>query len=329
MNKSLKILLGLAAVAAAIVFALMYAKGNTVFNKEKKVRAYFPNVEGLIEATPLLLNGFKIGEVTKIGLTGDSADYKVIVTFLLTEDVKIPEKSKVKIVSMDLLQNKGVELILSNETKPMADNELLEGITEESFKDKINQQIAPLKTKADSLIASVDSAMSIFNEIKASSLQRNMVASFESIKKSITVLKQTSGKVDTLMGPEGSAIKGIMKHVNSVSSNLTLNKPLITKITTNMDKIVDADAKRMVKTTMNEVNKAMADAATLMKELNEGKGTAGKAMKTKQVQDNLAKANKQLDLLIKEAIANPDKFIHVSIFAPKKTPPAPDSLLTD
>ncbi|MDP2386843.1 MAG: MlaD family protein [Bacteroidota bacterium] len=326
MKKTAKIVLGSVATIGILLFAFLYTKGSTVLNKEKKLKAYFTNVEGLIESTPLLLKGFPVGKISEIELNGDSAGYQVMVTFLMTTDIRIPEKSGVKIISSDLLGTKAVELIMSEEVNQMAENEILIGFTEESFKDKINKEIAPIRTKADSLIASVDSAMSIFKEIKASSLQKNVIASFESIKKSIIVLKQTSGKVDTIVGYDNSAIKLILTKVNSISSNLTKNADALLRITENYDKIVDAEAKNMVSKTMNEVNKAIADAGNATAYVNSGKGTIGKAIKTKAVQDNLDKANKALNLLLKEALANPDRFIHVSIFAPKKTPIKADSL---
>ena len=326
MKKAAKIVLGIIATVGILLFAFLYTKGSTVLNKEKKLRVYFTNVEGLIESTPLLLKGFPVGKITEIELNGDSTAYRVMVTFLMTTDIRIPEKSSVKIISSDLLQNKAVELIMSDEVKQMAENEVLNGFTEESFKDKISKEIAPIKSKADSLLASVDSAMSIFRQIKASSMQKNVIASFESIKKSIIVLKQTSGKVDTIVGGDNSAIKLIMTKVNSISANLTKNKETIAQITGNFDKIVDAEAKSMVSKTMNEVNKAIIDAGNVTAYVNSGKGTVGKAIKTKAVQDNLDKANKALDLLLKEVKANPDRFIHVSIFAPKKTQKSADSV---
>ncbi len=326
MKKAAKIVLGIVAVISIVVFAILYTKGNTVLNKEKKIRVYFPNVEGLIESTPLLLKGFPVGKITEIELSNDSAISKIIVTFLMTTDLRVPTGSTAKIISSDLLGTKAVELIMSEDQKEMAEKEVLNGFTEESFKDKISKEIAPIKSKADSLLASVDSAMSIFRQIKASSMQKNVIASFESIKKSIVVLKQTSGKVDTIVGADNSAIKLIMIKVNSISANLTNNKQTIANITGNFDKIVDLEAKNMVSKTMNEVNKAIADAGNITAYMTSGKGTVGKAIKTKEVQDNLDKANKALDLLLKEVKANPDRFIHVSIFAPKKTPVSADSV---
>lgn len=326
MKKAAKIVLGIVAAIGILTFAILYTKGNTVINNEKKVRIYFPNVEGLIESTPLLLKGFPVGKVTEIELKGDSATYKVMVTFLMTTDIRIPEKSTAKIISSDLLQTKAVELIMSEELKPMADDEILEGFTEETFKDKISKEMAPIKSKADSLLASVDSAMSIFRQIKASSVQKNVVASFESIRKSIVVLRQTSGKVDTIVGYDNSAIKSILTKVNSISGNLTKNTDALLRITGNYDKIVDAEAKAMVSKTMAEVNKALADAGDVVAYINSGKGTTGKVIKTRSVQDNLDKASQSLNALLKEALANPDRFIHVSIFAPKKTPINADSV---
>lgn len=326
MNKAVKIILGIVTAIGILIFVFLYTKGSTAINNEKKVRIYFPNVEGLIESTPLLLKGFPVGKVTEIELRGDSADYKVMVTFLMTTDIRIPEKSIAKIISSDLLGTKAVELIMSEETKTMADNDVLEGFTEESFKDKVSKQISPIKTKADSLLASVDSAMSIFKEIKASSVQKNVVASFESIRKSIVVLRQTSGKVDTIVGYDNSAIKSILTKVNSISGNLTKNTDALLRITGNYDKIVDTEAKTMVSKTMTEVNKALADAGDFVAYINSGKGTTGKAVKTRSVQDNLDKASRSLNVLLKEALANPDRFIHVSIFAPKKAPISADSV---
>lgn len=136
-------------------------QGRTPLNNERKIKILFPDIEGLIEASPLLLNGYKIGEVTGISLKEDTAAYKVLVTFTLTENIRIPEGSNAVIFSQDLLNNKAVNLILSDSVQLMKNNEVLIGYTEEGFTDKIKKEIQPLKDKANNLYASIDSARGI------------------------------------------------------------------------------------------------------------------------------------------------------------------------
>jgi phospholipid/cholesterol/gamma-HCH transport system substrate-binding protein len=326
-KKGLKIGIGIAAACGLLVFIFMYTRGNTALNKEKELRVIFPSVDGLIEASPLLLNGFRVGEVKKIDLRSlDSGKFELMVYFKLSTDLKIPEKSHARIISSDLLGTKAVELIFSNGQNLMADNEVLVGITEETFKEKIDKELAPLKGKVSNVASSFDSVSAIFKEIKGTNVKQALSASFRSINKSITALKLTTSKVDTLMDPDKSAVKGIMLHVNSIKDNLTKNKPAIDKMTSNFDNLIDQPTKDRVKNAIASVNSSIAEAKSAVAYIQSGKGTAGKFMNTKAIQDNLDKANKNMDVLLKEMLRNPDRFFKVSVFAPKKAPVPSDSL---
>jgi phospholipid/cholesterol/gamma-HCH transport system substrate-binding protein len=198
-KKGIKIAIGVVLLGVILVFLFLYSTGDTALNKERRIHVLFPNVEGLIEASPLLLNGFRVGEVKRIDLKPDTSGYKPLVTFVLTSNVTIPKNSTARIVSADLF-NKGVELMLSDEKTPIADTDTLTGYTEESFGDKISKEMDPLKTKAKRLASSFDSISVIFGEIKAAKPGESLKASFRHINKSIAAFKQIKVKVDTLMG---------------------------------------------------------------------------------------------------------------------------------
>jgi phospholipid/cholesterol/gamma-HCH transport system substrate-binding protein len=323
-KKGIKIVLGIVAVGAILVFLFLYSTGDTALNKERKIHVLFPNVEGLIEASPLLVNGFRVGEVKRIDPVKDTSGYKMLVTFVITsKTINIPKNSTARIVSSDLF-NKGVELML-NDTNVLISDKLdtLEGFTEETFKDKINKELSPLKEKAARLSSSFDSIKVFFNEIKMANAEQNLKASFKRINKSITALKLSKGKMDSLTDPDKTAIKAIMQKVNSISANITNNQPLLNRMKANFNNIYDAETKARITQIMQDVGDAMAGAKDLVASMNSGKGTAGKAMNTKGIQDNLTKADNDLDVLLKEMIRNPDRFFKVSWIAPKKVPYKP------
>lgn len=315
-------------VLGSAVFLFMYLKGNTPLNNQKKIHAVFNDVEGLIEATPLLVNGYRVGEVEKIGLSqDDSSGYRVVVTFSLNSEMQIPDDSKMKIVSMDLLGNKGVELITGESQVFVSYGDTLSGTEEESFKEKISEQLDPLTAKAKNLMSSIDSAKAIYDEIKSTNLQGNLKASMASIKKSINVLKHTTSQVDTIVGPDYSAVKSIVNHVNAISASMEKNKPLLDKIIANFNNINDVPTKEKIKDIMSRIDKATGEAKEIVSYIQSGKGTTGKFLNPIEIDKNVAKAEKDFDLLMKDAMKNPDRYFRVSIFAPKKKPAAPDSVL--
>jgi phospholipid/cholesterol/gamma-HCH transport system substrate-binding protein len=326
-KKGIKIAIGIVLLGAVLVFLFLYSTGDTALNKERKIHVVFSNVEGLIEASPLLINGFKVGEVKRIDPVKDSASYKMLVTFVLTsKTINIPKNSTARIVSADLF-NKGVELMLYDTSVLISDQlDTLEGFTEETFKDKISKELSPLKTKAARLTSSFDSIKVFFNEIKVAQAEQNLKASFHRINKSILTLKQTKVNMGSMSGANKTAIKDILLKVNSITTNIASNQPLLNKLQANFKNIYDAETKARVTQIMNEVSTALAEAKSITTYINEGKGTAGQALNTKHIQDNLAKADKDFDVLLKEMIRNPDRFFKVSVFAPKKKPVPPDSV---
>lgn len=298
----------------------MYFRGKTFLNNERNIKILFPNTEGLIEASPLLLNGFKVGVVTKINLKKDTSGYLLVATFKLTKDIKIPKNSTANIISSDLLGTKAVDLIFSEQQNLIADNDTLIGFTEKGFKDKISDNIEPLKDKANNLISSFDTVAAIYKSFNKKSIQQNLTASIESIKKSINVLKRTVNNVDTLMGPDKSAFTAIMKNVDGIKSNLEKNKSTIDHLTKNVNELKSDEVKQKVTSVMDNTKTAINKADKLMTYLKSGNGTLAKAMQPDSVKMNLDDAKRDLDLLLKDLKANPDKYFHASIFAPKKKP---------
>ncbi len=317
-TKELKIGVVVTAAIGLFIWGFNFLKGSNLFSHKYELYAVYPQIDGLIEANPLLINGFKVGQINKISLTQDAnGKYAVLVKFLLTEDVKIPKHSIAKSISADLLGSKAVEIIYSNEIEFVQSGDTLIAQSEEGIKTTVTKQLAPLQKKAEGLISSMDSVMIVVSGILNTKTRDNVDKSFESIKKAIQSLEQTAYKLDDLMATEKAKISQIMTKLNNLATVLDNNKDDINKIIKNFASLSDSLANSQLKSAVNNANQSLAELKDIMHDINNGKGTVGKLIKNDSLYTNLNKASADLDKLLIDLKARPGRYIHINVFGSK------------
>lgn len=317
-SKELKIGLVVTSAIGFFIWGINFLKGRDLFSHKYELYAIYPKIDGLIEANPLLVNGFKVGQINKISLIKDNkGQYGVLVKFLLTEDVQIPKHSIAKAVSSDLLGSKAVEIIYSNETEFVQSGDTLIAETEEGLKTTVSKQLQPLQQKIEGLLSSVDSVMTIVEVVLNDKTRENLSKSFESIKKAIESLEQTAYKMDDLVASEKAKISSILTKLNSLAGMLEQNTGKIDNIIGNFSTLSDSLAKSNLKSAIDEADKTLAELNKLVAQINSGQGTLGKLVKNDSLYNNLNKASDDLDKLMKDLRINPERYIHFSVFGRK------------
>lgn len=317
-SKELKIGVVVILAIAAFVWGLSFLKGTNLFSRKYYLYAIYPKIEGLIPSSPLMISGLKIGQVNSIDLVQRDGQPKVLVTFLLTEDVKIPKGSKAKAYSADLMGTKAVEIIFNDSTTEFVNSgDTLISDSEANLQQSVNAQIAPLKAKTESLIGSIDSAVTVVTTILNPRTRENLDKSFESVRKAIITLEQTAYKLDDLVGSEKAKISSILTHLNGITANLDKNGQRIDNIIGNLHNLSDSLAKAQLAEAINNTNKSMKELNTLLAGINAGQGTLGKLAKNDTLYFNLNKSVIDLDKLLKDLRYNPDRYIHFSVFGRK------------
>jgi phospholipid/cholesterol/gamma-HCH transport system substrate-binding protein len=316
-KKEVKVGIVVILAIALFVYGFNFLKGHNIFNPERKLYAVYPKIDGLIEANPLLLNGFKIGQVNKIELISADKSNKILVTFILNSDVKIPVNSIAKIFSSDLLGSKAVEVISSEQLVYVNNGDTLLSQSDDDLKTSVNKQIQPLQRKAEDLISSIDSVMTVVKEVLNANVRQNLISSFESIKNTIIALERTTYQVDTLMGTERYAIASIIQKTNSIVANIENNNEKITQAINNFNSISDSLARANLKKTVEETNIALAGVNKIINQINSGQGTAGKLINSDSLYKSLSKSSEDLDKLLKDLRINPERYVHISVFGRK------------
>ncbi len=324
MKISKEVKTGIVAVVtiAIVIYGFNFLSGKDILRPHSYIYCVYEKADGLIDASPVLVNGIKVGSVHKTNLIKYGNGYRVLATLIMTEKINIPKKSYAKLVSLDLLGSKAVSIVFSNSKEYIKNNDTLLADYEDDLKTAVDKRIAPLQKKAENLISSIDSVMQVVQEVLNANVRQSLTASFESIKATLKNLQHASSGLDTLMTTQSSKVSLILTKVQSLASNLEKNNEKITNILNNFSNISDSLAKSNIKTTIDHANLAITQANTLLEGINNGKGTLGKFVKNDSVYNNLNRASNDLDLLLADLREHPKRYVSISVFGKKdKTKP--------
>lgn len=317
-SKEFKIGLVVVCAIAAFIWGVSFLKGSNLFTEKYYLYAIYPKIDNLIPANPVQINGYKIGQINKISLIDRHGKKEVLVKFLLSEDISIPLNSIARAVSADLLGTKAVEIVMGDSTVLANNGDTLRAETEQGLKESFNKQIAPLQAKAENLIGSIDSAMTLFNMVLNTKTRANIDQTFESVRKAILSLEQTAYKVDDLVASEKPKMSSILNNLSGITQNLNKNEQKITNALTNFSNLSDSLSKARLSSAVNNADNTLRELNSLMAKINQGQGTLGKLAKNDSLYNNLNKSAEDLDKLLKDLKENPKRYVHFSIFGRKE-----------
>lgn len=300
-----------------LILGYNFLKGRELFTNPKVYYALYDNISGLAKNSPVQINGLKVGQVNNLMLLQGSYP-KILATLAINEKIKIPQKSIAQIVSSDILGTRSIEIILGKDTLYHQENDTLLSEIELSLMESVNQQVLPVKKKAEDLLASIDSMVTMIKYVFNENARKNIEASFESINKSLISFQSASIKLDSLVSDERTRLERIFVNIESISSNLRLNNEKITNIIDNVSAISDSVAKSELTSTISKASIAFSEAAVTIDKINRGEGSLGLLLKDENLYNNLSTSAADLDKLLKDINDNPNRYVHFSIFGKAK-----------
>ncbi len=305
-SKEAKVGIVTALAIACFIYGFNFLKGKNLFSTQRKFYAVYTNIDGLVEANPIMINGFIVGMVGDIELV---AKDRVVVTLTMKDDIEIPENSVAKVVSSGILGSKAIELGLGNGTVYAESGDTLASAQEDDLKSSVNKIIAPLQKKAVDLISSIDSVMTVVQLVFNESARENLAKSFENIKNTLGSLETTSYRLDTMVISEKVKISSILTKINVLATTLANNSDKLDNVIKNFSSISDSLAKANITSTINNTNIALTQASEIMAKINKGEGTMGLLVNDSTLYNNLNKSSVQLEKLLKDVRINPKRYI--------------------
>jgi phospholipid/cholesterol/gamma-HCH transport system substrate-binding protein len=299
------------------IISVNFIKGKDIFNRNRTFYAVYDATSGIQEAASVTVSGLEVGKVTDMRfLTKNSK--KVLIELTISNKVFIPSKSVARITSLDLLGTKNIEIVFSDSKTEAVDGDTLVGGSQLSLQEEVNRQVAPIKLKAENLLSSLDTMVTVLHSVFNAETRKNITASFLNIRSTLSNLENTTYNLDTLVYGQKKRLERIMFNVESITENFRKNDENISNILTNFSLLSDTLAKANLAGTLKNVNNVLSRVDAITTKINNGEGTIGMLVNDQKLYDNLNKSATQLNALIEDMKINPYRYVNISVFPPSK-----------
>ena len=302
LSKELRIGMLVVISIVVLVWGINYLKGSNLFDSSRTLYALYGNIGGLQEGSSITVNGFKVGVVKKISLLTDK-NYSLLVALSIEDNINIPSNSVSKIVNEDIMGSKGISLVLGDSNINAEQGDTLASDMDRSLKEEVNKQILPLKNKAEQLIGSIDSIVTVITSVLSKDARESLTKSLVSLDNTFTTMSQTMTKVNKIVDQNDERISSIIK-------NLEANNDEITNILKNFSELSDDIAKSNIKTTLASLNE-------ISKKISDSEGSLGMFINDKDLYLNMEKSSKELAALIKDIKLHPKRYVSFSVLGGK------------
>jgi len=319
---------------ALLLWGLNFLQGKNIFKKDIVYYTVYKKIEGLTVSAPVLISGLGVGQVRHISFMPDNSS-RVLVKFALETKLQVPKNSVAEIFSSDLMGTKAIRIILGNSMEYLKSGDTLESNIEGDLKDQVSMEMLPLKNKAEKMMGSIDSVLSVIRFIFNAQNQNNLSKSFASIKTALDNLEYTTFLLDTMMMNERSKISTIFTNLKSITSNLNnmvkmLNSKSddLERTITNVASITDSLRAANLAHTVRKADEAITAFSKIITKINKGQGTLGLLLYDEDLYNNLNASAANMNALLKDVQKNPKKYVQFSAFGSNKTNSKVDTIPT-
>lgn len=315
-QKEVKIGITVVAAVFFLIWGIFYLKGRNIFASNRTFFAVYTDVGGLVVASPVYVNGLKVGQVSSIEI--DKKNFKnIIVGFAIdNDDIQIPDNSKANFVSADLF-NKAIYLVMGDSKKLLATGDTLISERQLSLQENIYREMAPLKEKTQQLIGSIDSIIDIVSGVMGRN-SGELDESFKGVRRAILKFENTAINLDELIANERVRISNILSKVDNIATTVSTNSPKIVKTLDNLAKISDSLANSDLSGTINKAQSTMDELSKITTKINNGEGTLGALVKSDSLFNALVKTNDEIQRLVENMKEHPYRYVHLSVFGKRE-----------
>lgn len=302
----------LVVITLAILFwGLSYLKGNDVFKRSSYYFVVYERIDGLLEANKVTMNGYQIGQVQDISFAPDKTG-NLIVKLMINSDFKIPVNSLAQIVSSDIMGTRSIRMILSDESTFYQTNDTIPGAIESDLKEQVSLQVLPIKNKAEQLLSTIDSAITVLTVIFNEDARENLSESFENINRTIENAQLITSDLHQIVSAEKGNIQQILVNIEDITSFLSSNTAELEKTIKNLSSLSDTLSQISVSPIITNIADASNQILSLLEKINSDESTAGLLLNDDQLYLSITALSDNLGFLIKDIQTNPKRYVQFS-----------------
>lgn len=292
-------------VIALFIWGYNFMKGLNIF--EGKIKTYYTeynNVQGLNTASVVTINGVQVGKVMNISFNKNPDKRgQLIVEFSVENDFEFSKKSVARIYSASLMGGKSLAVIPSYDGETALPGDVLEGEIESDIFSSVTEKLNPLQAKVENVIVSADSLMTGLTDVLDEEGRQNIKQSLERLNTTMENFENLSASLTEMVESNEEEISKTLENVEEMTANLA--------------KLSDSLVNANIGATVKNLEMTIASLNSILKNLEDGKGTVGKLLTDDEMYVNLTNASKELEELLREVKLHPKRFVHLSVFGKK------------
>jgi phospholipid/cholesterol/gamma-HCH transport system substrate-binding protein len=338
----------LAIVALTILAVLIFLITGTtsLFQPRATLYTYLSDSAALTKGAEVRVNGYLVGKITDIGLTGELDPLRIIrVTMEVDERMlpQIPVDSQAAISAANVLGTKYINIRKGSSSQAVARGATLRSLDTREFDEVVATGYSVLASlqgilnRVNTIIGEVEKGRgSIGKLIYDEQLYANLVKTTDEAAKVTAALNSGKGTIGRLLYDESlhDDIRGSVARVNSLLDGLQEGQGTLGRLM--KDPALYEDIRRStneLRTLLADLNagkgtagKLLKDEAlhkqiegtiakidTLLNNINTGQGTLGQLAVNPQMYESLNGVSRDLSEFMKEFRANPKKFLTVKV----------------
>jgi phospholipid/cholesterol/gamma-HCH transport system substrate-binding protein len=299
-------------ISLVILFwGLNYLKGNDIFKQNKDYYVVYERIDGLLESNKVTMNGYQIGQVSDISFAPNKSG-NLIVTLMIDASFEIPVNSLAQIISSDIMGTRSIRMILSNENTFYQANDTIPGAIESDLKEQVSLQVLPIKNKAEQLLSTIDSAITVLTVIFNEDARENLSESFENINKTIENAESITSDLQHIVSAEKGNIQQILVNIEDITSFLSSNTKELEKTIKNLSSFSDTLSQISVSPIVTNIAEASNQILSLLEKINSDKNTAGLLLNDDELYLTITALSQNLSFLINDIQSNPKRYLQFS-----------------
>ncbi|MDE6648643.1 MAG: MlaD family protein [Muribaculaceae bacterium] len=294
-NKEFAIGISVIVAILILIFGIDFLKGINLFRPAHYYLAYYENVDELTVSSPVLINGYKVGQVREVNFNYAKPG-KIEVVMALDKNLQLPEGSVAKI-GTTLLSGAQIELTLGAGPGLLpSGSEVPTGIKPglmSSVQDGLMPSVAAILPKVDSLLYNL-----------------NLLVADPALAASI---KRIDGITDNLL----ATTQGLNSTMNTQVPRLASNA---VKVTQSLDTIVgnlgqlSYQLKALpLESTVENVNQLTENLSRFSNQLNDKNSTLGLLTSDPELYNRLNQVSADIDSLLVDIKKNPKRYISIKL----------------
>ncbi|MCT4623041.1 MAG: MlaD family protein [Schleiferiaceae bacterium] len=303
--------------ALLLYWGINFMKGNDIFAENRIFYATYENIEGLTVNKPVNINGLQVGQIKEIYFHPDTSG-KIMVVLEINNNYPIPSNTIALIHSIGFLGEHVISLDLGDSFDMALSGDTLYTGKDGDLVDAVNQQVAPIKAKAEKLLGTLDTVANTLSEFLNENTRQDFMSSFVNLRQTFENLERSSASLERIITSNEDSISKFVGNLTALSQTLAENSDNLDNILTNFSSISDTIAKANIYEAISSLNEALATADSIVTKINEGDGSIGKLINDPELYDNLAEASNSLNRLLLDIKYNPNKYLQVSVFGSKE-----------